>query len=167
MKSYELFSAMSPTLAVDILEYAFANEKKLYHSTLEAVAQVRKVRAVFLERQPRAQRHPAIVIMLGRPALGVAADSLLRTWLLKGHAGMLAAFLDALKLKHEKGVIEDLPATMDEPALRQAIDALLAKYPQESVAVYLHAFNDMNEAGWTALDELLKSEPRLRLQGKT
>ena len=167
MKSYELFAAMSPTLAVEILEYAFVNEKKLYHSTIEAMAQVRKVRAVFLERQPRAQRHPAIVIMLGRPALGAAADSLLRTWLLKGHAAMLADFLDALKLKHEKGVIEDLPETMEDAALRLALDALLAKYPQETVAVYLHAFNDMNEAGWKGLDELLKSEPKLRLQGKT
>ena len=38
---------------------------------------------------------------------------------------------------------------MDDAKLKSAIEVLLAKYPAEAVAVYLNAFNDMNEAHWT------------------
>ena len=37
---------------------------------------------------------------------------------------------------------------MDDAKLKVAVDALVAKYPPEAVSVYLHAFNDMNEANW-------------------
>jgi NADPH-dependent 7-cyano-7-deazaguanine reductase QueF-like protein len=43
------------------------------------------------------------------------------------------------------------------------VDLLIAKYPAESVAVYLNAFNQFNQAGWANLDEILKSDPRLKL----
>jgi hypothetical protein len=40
---------------------------------------------------------------------------------------------------------------------------LLTKYPPEPVAVYLNAFNDMNEANWPNLKTMLQSDPRLQL----
>jgi hypothetical protein len=40
---------------------------------------------------------------------------------------------------------------------------LLNKYPHEATAVYLNAFNDMNEANWQNLKGLLESDPRLQL----
>jgi hypothetical protein len=54
---------------------------------------------------------------------------------------------------------------MGDDKLRPAIDALLVKYPQEAVAVYLHAFNDMNEANWPNLKTMLESDSRLQLGG--
>ncbi len=36
-------------------------------------------------------------------------------------------------------------------------------YPPEAVAVYLNAFNDMNEANWANLKSILESDPRLQL----
>ena len=96
MKAHELFAAISPTLATEILEYTFANDKPLYRATLDAVAQARKVRTVFMERQPRAERHATMGAVLARPSLEVAADGLLRNWLLKSHTSLLADFLDAL-----------------------------------------------------------------------
>ena len=52
---------------------------------------------------------------------------------------------------------------MDDAKLKSAIDALLAKYPPEAVAVYLNAFNDMNEANWANLKTMLGSDARLQL----
>jgi hypothetical protein len=52
---------------------------------------------------------------------------------------------------------------VDDAKLKAAIEILLAKYPHEVVAVYLNAFNDMNEAGWTNLKALLESDTRLQL----
>ena len=121
------------------------------------------MRPVFLERQPRTQQHAEIIQSLARPALEAAAAALIRAWLVKKHEAMLVDFLNALGIKHEKGVVEDLPKEMDDAKLKAAIEALLAKYPPEAVAVYLNAFNDMNEAHWANLKTLLESDARLQL----
>jgi hypothetical protein len=76
---------------------------------------------------------------------------------------MLVDFLNALGIEHSEGVVEDLPPGVDDAKLRLAVDGLLAKYPPETVAVYLHAFNDMNEANWPNLKALLEGDPRLQL----
>ncbi len=161
MTSHELFGFMSASLAADIIEYAFSEDKKLYRAAMEAVAQARRVRPIFLERQPRPIRHASMIQTLSRPALDLVADNLIRTWLLKKHAAMLTDFLNALGIKHEEGVVEDLPASVDDATLRSAVEALLAKYPPEAVAVYLHAFNEMNEAGWENLQGILDKDRRL------
>ena len=165
MAPHELFAAISPALSTEIFEYTHTNDKQLYHGALEVVAQIRKVRPVFLERQPRTERYATMRAVLSRPNAALAADNLIRNWLLKKHNTLLIDFLDALKIKHDKGVVETIPGSVDDPALRQAVDALLAKYPAEVVALYLHAFNDMDEARWKNLQQLLATDPRLKLGG--
>jgi len=163
MKSHQIFAAMPPALAGDVLEFAFSSDKKLYRAALEAVAQARKLRPVFLERQPRTERNASMLAFLGRPALEIVSDNLLRAWLLKKHTSVLTDFLDALKIPHEKGVVEDLPQSIDEATLQSAIETLLQKHPPELAVVYLHAFNDMNEARWPNLEARLRDDPRLAL----
>jgi len=79
---------------------------------------------------------------------------------------MLCDFLDAMEIKHdEDGTVEDLPAAPPKEKVAAAVAGLLEKYPAETVAVYLHAFRDMDSAmQWPALDEILAEEPRLKLQ---
>jgi hypothetical protein len=156
---------MSPALGTEIVEFAHEAEKPLYRATLAAVAEIRKVRPVFLERQPRPQRNAALLATLARPALEPAAGNLIRGWLVNKQSAMLAQFLDALEIKHEKGVVEDLPATVDDAKLRAAVEGLLANHPQEVVAVYLLAFNEMNQANWPNLKAMLESDARLQLGG--
>ena len=163
LTAHELFGFMSQALALEILAYAYESDKPLYHATLTAVAEARKLRPVFLERQPRAERHVTMLAALSRPAMELVTGNLIRTWLLKKHKAMLADFLDGLGIAHEEGVVENLPDSMDDARLRTAVDGLLAKYPPETVAVYLHAFNDMNEAKWTNLKAMLESDKRLEL----
>jgi len=158
-----MFGALSPALASEILEFTFANDKPLYRATIEAVAQSRKLRPVFLERQPRAERHAAVISALGRPSLGLAGDTLIRNWLVKQQTALLTDFLDALNIPHEKGVLQDVPPSVDDAALQSAIEGLLARHPREIVALYLHAFQQMNEGGWANLDAHLQTDPRLRL----
>jgi hypothetical protein len=165
LTAHELFGFMSPSLALEILNYAYETDKPLYRATLGSVAEARKLRPVFLERQPRPQRHAAMLATLARPALDMVTSNLLRTWLLKKYKQMLADFLDALGIVHNEGVVEELPATIDEAKLRAAVETLVAKYPPEAVAVYLHAFNEMNEVEWPGLKTMLDSDPRLQLGG--
>lgn len=163
LKSFEIFGFMSPNLAEDILTYVHESDKQLYHATVAAVAQLRKVRPIFLERQPREQRNANLLATLSRPALDPAAAGLLRGWLLKKHTALLVQFLNALDIKNENGVVDDLPATVDDAKLKAAIDAVLATHPQEVVAVYLLAFDEMNQANWPNLKSMLEADPRLQL----
>ena len=165
LTAHELFGFMSPGLANEIIAYVFESEKPTYRATLSAVAESRHLRPVFLERQPKVQRHAGMIAALTKPGLEPVAGNLIRTWLLKKHKSMLVDFLNALEIKNEDGVVEDLPASMDDAKLKSAVDQLVAKYPPEAVAVYLNAFNDMNEANWTNLKSLLESDPRLQLGG--
>jgi hypothetical protein len=160
---HELFGFMSPALAGEILNFAFEEDKDLYRASLNAVAESRKVRPVFLERQPRAQRHTGMLAAFTRPSMELVAGNLLRSWLVKKQNAMLIDFMDWLGLTHERGAVEDLPQSMDDEKLKTAVDALLVKHPPEAVAVYLNAFNDMNGANWPNLKTLLETDPRLQL----
>ena len=165
LSSHELLGFMSPPLATEVLTYAYESDKPLYRAALSAVAEARKLRPVFFERQPRGERHAAMLQTLTRPSLDLVTGNLIRTWLLKKYNSMLCDFLDALGIAHKEGVVEDLPAAMDDAKLRAAVDALLTKYPAEIVAVYLNAFNDMNEANWPNLKAVLEGDKRLQLGG--
>jgi hypothetical protein len=127
------------------------------------VAESRHVRGVFLERQPKAQRHATMAASLSKPNLELAAGNLIRVWLIKKYKNMLVDFLSTLEIKNEDGVVEDLPKSMDDAKLKGAVDLLLSKYPPEAVAVYLNAFNDMNEANWANLKTMLEGDSRLQL----
>lgn len=163
LTSHELFGFMSPALANDILAFTFESDKPTYRAIINGVAEARKVRPVFLERQPRTQRHALVIAMLARPNLEPVASNLIRTWLVKKERTMLVDFLNALAIPNNEGVVDDLPKTVEDEKLKAAIETLLAKYRHEAVAVYLNAFNDMNEAHWANLKTLLEADPRLQL----
>ena len=163
LTSHELIGFVSPGLANEILTFAYESDKPTYKAALASVAQARHLRPVFLERQPRTQRDATILATLSRPALEQMAGTLIRAWLVKEHKAMLVDFLTALGLEHKDGVVDDLPPIMDDGKLKSAVDVLLGKYPPEVVAVYLNAFNDMNEANWANLKTMLESDARLQL----
>ncbi|HEY2329781.1 MAG TPA: hypothetical protein VGI63_08210 [Verrucomicrobiae bacterium] len=163
LKSHELLGFMSPALANDILSFIFESDKPAYRATVAAVAEAKRVRPVFLERQPRTERHTTMLSALTKPNLDPAAAAFIRAWLVKKQAAMLVDFLNALEIKNENGVVEDLPASVDDAKLKAAVELLLGKYPHETVAVYLNAFNDMNTAGWANLKALLEGDARLQL----
>ena len=154
---------MSPVLAAEIIQQTHEADKPLYRGVLAGIAEAKKVRPVFLERKPRADQHKEMIEMLTKPRLDALAINVLQNWLLKHQAEMLSDFLNALEIKNEKGAVEDLPATMDDAKLKPAVEKLLGKFPKENVAVYLRAFNDLNQAKWTNLAEMLDKDSRLQL----
>lgn len=163
LKSHELLGFMSPALAGDILSFVFESDKPGYRATLAAVAEAKKVRPVFLERQPRAERHASMIAALSRPNLDAAAGGLIRAWLVQKHKAMLVDYLNALGIENNEGVVDGLPEAMDDEKLKAAVELLLGKYPPETVAVYLNAFNDLNGANWPNLKTLLETDSRLQL----
>jgi hypothetical protein len=164
MKACDLFAKMPRALAIEIVEFTFNDDKEIYGAVLEMVAQARKVRTIFLQRLPRRDRFAYIASALGRPSVEMAAENLIRNWLLKEKADLLADFLDALNIPHDKGVVENLPESVDDAVLQVTIEKLLDKYPHPVVAVYLNAFNHMNETRWPNLELYLECESRLELR---
>lgn len=162
LTSHELFGFMPPTLAADILEHAHTHDRELYRATLNSIASARKVRPVFLDKQPRKERHAGMIGYLSRPGLELAAGTMLRGWLLKGHKSLLVDFLDGVGIAHKDGVVDDLPESADDAKLKSAVDAVLVKHPNDVVKVYLHSFNTMNESQWKNLEALLKEDARLQ-----
>jgi hypothetical protein len=117
MTSHELFAAMPGALAAEILEFNHENEKKLTRSLGR--------RRPIPEAPVRVSRTPAPIPasrladrQLKSSSLNQAADSLLRNWLLKKHSALLIDFLNALGIKHENGVVEELPKSVGEAELR-------------------------------------------------
>ena len=164
MTSHDLFAAMPTNLANQILEDMLVEDKPFYRGILDTVAQARKVRLVFLERQPRTERHQTMAATLARPTMEMAASNMLRSWFLKKRSSLLTEFLDGLGIQHEKGVVENLPETVESEKLKATVNSLLEKHPHDVVALYLHSFLYLNEAKWNNLDELLYEDPRLELK---
>ncbi|HMJ90246.1 MAG TPA: hypothetical protein VK530_10540 [Candidatus Acidoferrum sp.] len=163
MTANELFAAISPALATRIIDEVHGTDKDLYRVAVGATAQVRKVRPVFLERQPRADRHRTMATAMARPEMQMIAGNVLSGWLVKNQKAILVDFLDALKIEHKEGVVDELPAQVDDAALISAINMLLGKYEREVVALYLHAFHGMNEANWPNLTKIFDEDERLLL----
>jgi hypothetical protein len=165
MRSHEIFQRMSPSLAAQIFGFLHTEQKPVYKAAIQGLANQRNLRAVFIERKPPGERFPWMQAALGRPLSDALAAHLLQAWLLGANKEMLCDFLDALGIKHEDdGTVDELPAAAPKEKIAGAVSRLLEKYPAETVAVYLHAFREMDSAvQWPALDEILEEEPRLQL----
>ena len=164
MKSHEIFQQMSPALAAQIFSYLHTEQKPVYKAAIQGLANQRNLRGVFVERKPPAERYPWMQAALSRKISDSLASHLLQAWLLAAQKQMLCDFLDAMEIKHDDdGTVQDLPAAMPKEKISTAVTALLAKYPPETVAVYLHAFRDMDSTvQWPALDEVLAERSELK-----
>jgi hypothetical protein len=165
MKSHEIFQRMSPGLAAEIFSFLHTEQKPVYKAAIQGLANQRNLRGVFIERKPPGERFPWMQTALGRPLGDALAAHLLQAWLLGAKKEMLCDFLDTLEIKHDDdGTVEELPPAPPKEKVAAAVARLLEKYPAETVAVYLHAFREMDSAvQWAALDEILEEEPRLKL----
>lgn len=165
MKSFEIMQQMSPRQAAEILGYLQKEQTALFKSMVQTLAGQRKLRPVFVERKPPAERYAWIKGALSRKPVDALAAHVLQSWLLGAQKEMLCDFLDSLGIAHEAdGTVEQLPDSPPKEELSRAVDRLLAKYTPESIAVYLHAFYDMDSTvTWAALGELLAEDQRLTL----
>jgi hypothetical protein len=167
MKSHLLFDKMSPATAAEIFGYLHKEQKPVYKAAIQGLANQRNLRGVFIERKPPNERNAWMQAALRRPLSDALASHLIQGWLLGAQKPMLCDFLDALDIPHEEdGTVEDLPACPPKEKVAAAVDQLLEKYPPETVAIYLHAFRDMDSAiQWPALTEILEEKPELQFAG--
>jgi hypothetical protein len=66
---------------------------------------------------------------------------------------MMSAFLDALGIAHENGVIQEDAATPDPAKIAAAVATIAAAYPADDVSLYLDTLRWQDPAAWGALNE--------------
>ncbi len=163
LTAHEIFSGLAPAEAHELLESLHEANKPAYKGVVQATAARRKLRPVFLERKPRAERHQWMQGVLGQPASEDLALEILQNWLLGPQRAVLSDFLDALEIRHEDGLIDDIPPQPPREKVDAAVEAIAAKHPALAVKVYLNLFQPLDAGAWPDLDALLVIDPRLAL----
>ena len=76
---------------------------------------------------------------------------------------MMAAFLDALGVAHDNGMIAEEADVPQEPdKIHAAVKAIASSFPAEDVALYLSTLSWQDPQTWVVLPEF----PETRLPGK-
>ena len=77
---------------------------------------------------------------------------------LEAQRPMMGAFLDALGIAHENGVIQEDDVKPDEKKLGPAVDAIEKAYPAEDVALYVNVLLCQDPATWGGLKPIVESK---------
>ena len=100
--------------------------------------------------------------LLSMPAVSeMLAARMLVAYHLQHQRTMMGAFLDALGIRHEEGIIaeeEVAPPTAD--ALTQAAKSIASSYPAEDVSLYLSTLVWQDPDTWGPLADLPETKPQ-------
>lgn len=121
-------------------------------SALGAIVKLRKLRPQVARALPAEERAQALASVL-EPGETVAA-SLLVALHLASRRPILGAFLDALGLPHEDGLLKpeaDAEEPPSQPRLEAAAAALKASFPANEIATYFNALWLQDPDRWAGL----------------
>ncbi|HEX5065757.1 MAG TPA: hypothetical protein VFY49_06570 [Myxococcota bacterium] len=160
MRSYEVFAAMTPERAVEVMRSLSKKSPALFRQAVDAAAVVMRARPVYLRNQPFEKRAEAIRRTFSRVAANPVADELLAVYFLECRKELLVEWLDLLGVKHEDGMLsEDAPAEPPEAKLRDAVKKYLAASDDPDRDLLLRAFAAQHSIEWPTLDALLGAPP--------
>ena len=145
---------------LDAAELFWADEQST-DQQIEAVAAIAahmKFRAKSVVSLP-VERKAKYLLSLPNMPDGVAARALVRYHLARQRP-MMGAFLDALGIAHEEGLISDenVPAPPKEK-LVEAAARIASDYPSEDVSLYLSTLVSQDPDTWAALTEVAQTKP--------
>ena len=153
----KLWKRMSPAQRLRAAQ-AFWSDEQATDDQVQAVliiAQQKKFRPKYLLSldNDRKSRHLASLITLPDP---IAARTLV-VYHLAEQREMMGAFLDALGIAHENGLIKDDEVKPDPEKVAAAVAALQAKFPAEDVSLYLDTLRGQDPETWGVLSDVLAS----------
>lgn len=116
------------------------------------IAQQKKFRPKFVVGldDERKAKHFASVLSLPD---GLAARALV-VYHLAEEREMMGAFLDALGIAHEKGLIQDEAVKPDPEKIGPAVAQLRERFPADSVALYLGTLRCQDPEAWGMLEDI-------------
>src|SRR5437899_3031660 len=116
-----------------------------------AIAQQKKFRPKFILSldSDRKAKHLSGLYSLADP---IAARALV-IYHLAEHREMMGAFLDALGIAHENGLIQDDGVKPEPDKIKPAVATLREKFPADDVTLYLETLVTQDPETWGALRE--------------
>lgn len=155
-----LWRRMPPDRRLSAAEL-FWNDEESADQQLEAVAAI----ASHMKFRPKSviglsvERRTKYLASLPKISDAVAARALV-TYHLERQRPMMAAFLDALGIAHENGLIQEDDVPKPDPdRLRAAAAELSASFPPEDVALYFSTLISQDPETWGALADLPQTRP--------
>jgi len=125
----------------------------------QEIVKILRVRPQAFHKVPLDQRIRAVAGLAAPP--DSLAEALLISLHVDARRDLLVAFLDALAIPHEEGMIGDedefAPPTAD--AVRAALPGLLERFPADHIAVYWNALWLQDGERWAALAEVVDDLP--------
>lgn len=117
------------------------------------IAQQKKFRpkTVIALDDERKARHLATIMNLPDALAGRA----LIVYHLAAQRPLMCAFLDALGIAHENGVIQEDDVVPDAAKLGPAVDQIAGSFPTADVALYLNTLLCQDPATWGALRDVI------------
>jgi hypothetical protein len=160
MRSYQVFAAMPPEQATQVLRTLAEHAPATYASSLQLASAAFKTRPAYLRRQPFEKRAAYIRRALARVASNVVAQEILAVYFLECRKPLLVEWLDLLGIEHEDGLLsEDTPAPPAEGELREAAERFRAADDDPERELLLHAFAAQDSIDWPALEALVSASP--------
>ncbi|HXE80711.1 MAG TPA: hypothetical protein VNK41_08185 [Vicinamibacterales bacterium] len=155
MDAAQLWKQMSPEKRTKAAE-AFWAEKDALEQQIEAMALIARqhnFRLKFVQSLPREKKVRYLATMRGMPE--ALAGRLLVSYHLAYHRPMLGAFLDALGIPHEDGLITEDPASpLTVEKVNEAAATLRGTFPAEDVDLYFGTLLSQDPETWAALEAI-------------
>ena len=156
MRSYQVFAAMSPDLAVSVMSGISKDSPQMYKQALLAASASMNARPVYIQKLPFEKQVAAVRRTLSRVAANAVAEEILAIYFLECRKDLLTEWLDLLGLKHEDGILEaDSPAAPKKAALQKARDAFCKADDDADRSLLLSAFAAQSAIEWPDLEALL------------
>ena len=134
---------------------AFWAEEQATDDQIQAVtliAQQKKFRPKFVIELDDERRAKHLASLVALPET-LAARALI-VYHIAEQREMMGAFLDALDVKHENGIIQEDDAKPDSSRFASAADTIAARFPAEDVSLYLTTLVCQDPATWGELKTL-------------
>ena len=158
MRAYQVFAAMSPDRAVEVLRTLAEQSPAMFSQALVAAAGALNLRPVYVQRQPFENRAKTVRRAMARVGANAVAEEILATYFLECRSELLVEWLDSIGLEHEEGTLKDeAPGQPTQQQLERAVRKFRDGSPDRELL--LRAFASQSAVEWPALDALLGSQP--------
>lgn len=157
MRAYEIFAAMTPERAAQVLETLRAQSPGVYTQAVAAASVAFKARPRFLMTQPHDKRAHLVRRALARVGANDLAEEVLAAYFLESRRPLLVEWLDAAGVPHEDGTL-----TGDEPQAppREQLEAIVRRFlggeERPDRELLLRAFAAQSAVTWPDLESLLQ-----------
>lgn len=159
MRAYQIFAAMSPEMAEQLLRMLSESAPGAAAQALAAAGAVMKARPVYMARQPLEKQAAAVRRAMARVASSPLAEELLAVYFLECRKELLIEWLDCAGVSHEDGTLADeAPAQPDPAALEQAIERFRSGDEPEERELLLGAFAAQSAVDWPELERRVSLE---------